>query len=240
VTVELDRVDEMGRLAHQINEMTRGLRQRLALAKFVSDETFRSVEDLTMIGRVGTRRRVTVLFSDIRGFTAFSETREPEQVVEMLNAYLQVQAKVVLDAGGDIDKFVGDELMARFDGDDQERRAILAGVEMIEAVERLNDERGPDADRVAVGVGVNAGDVIIGAMGAEERMDYTVIGDAVNLGARLCSAAAPGQVIVSKATGDVCGPIDGVVFESLEAIQVKGKAQPISIVLARRAGSSET
>jgi len=239
VTVELDRVDEMGRLAHQINQMTRGLRQRLTLAKFVSDETFRTVEQLDMIGRVGTRRRVTVLFSDIRGFTAFSETREPEQVVEMLNAYLQVQAEAVLARGGDIDKFVGDELMARFDGPGQEQRAIEAGVDIIEAVERLNLERGSEADQVAVGVGVNSGDVIVGAMGAEQRMDFTIIGDAVNLGARLCSAAAPGQVIVSKATADASGVIERVAFESLDPIQVKGKAQPISIVLAQRDGTPE-
>ena len=150
VSVELNRVDEMGRLADQINEMTRGLRQRLELAKFVSDETFTRVAQDDEVDRIGTRRRVTVLFSDIRGFTAYSETRVPEEVVEMLNAYLQVQADIVLRHGGDIDKFVGDELMARFDGEGQEQRAVQAAVELIEAVEGLNLARGADAAHVEV------------------------------------------------------------------------------------------
>ena len=119
--------DEMGRLAHRINDMVAGLRHKMALSKYVSHETLRSVESLTSTSslRNGERRRVTMLFSDVRGFTAFSETRQPEEVVAMLNDYLQAQAEVVSKHGGDIDKFVGDEVMARFTGDDAEnaRRA---------------------------------------------------------------------------------------------------------------------
>jgi adenylate cyclase len=226
----------MGRLAHQINKMTRGLRQRLELAKFVSDETFRAVEQTEAVERVGDRRQVTVLFSDIRGFTAYSETREPEQVVEMLNAYLQVQAEVVIKHGGDIDKFVGDELMARFDNEGQSARAVEAAVEMVEAVHRLNRARGPDADEMAVGVGINTGEVIVGAMGAESRMDYTVIGDAVNLGAKLCSAAGGGQIVVSETTRSACGDLQSIGFEPIEPIRVKGKTQPINVSLAVRTG----
>ena len=238
VSVELNRVDEMGRLADQINEMTRGLRQRLELAKFVSDETFRTVSEAEEIERTGTRRRVTVLFSDIRGFTAFSETREPEQVVEMLNAYLQVQAEVVLRHGGDIDKFVGDELMARFDGPEQALRAVEAAVEIIEAIDDLNSDRGQDA--IAVGIGLNTGDAIVGAMGSTTRMDYTVIGDAVNLGARLCSSAAPNEVLVSDTTRGGAYPIEGIAFEALEAIPLKGKSEPTAVWRVTRAISEET
>jgi class 3 adenylate cyclase len=230
VTVELNRVDEMGRLADQINDMTRGLRQRLELAKFVSDETFRTVESIEQIRRTGSRRRVTVMFSDIRGFTAFSETREPEEVVEMLNAFLQVQAEVVLRHGGDIDKFVGDELMARFDGEHQERQAIQAAVEITEVVTQLNHTRGKQGVNIAVGVGVNTGDVIVGAMGAETRMDYTVIGDAVNLAARLCSAADRGEVIISDTTRAGASDLESIAFEAMTPIPLKGKSEltPIS------------
>ena len=235
VTVELNRVDEMGRLADQINEMTRGLRQRLELAKFVSDETFRTVEALEDIQRTGSRRRVTVLFSDIRGFTAFAEGHEPEAVVEMLNAYLQVQAEVVLKHGGDIDKFVGDELMARFDGEHHERRAVEAAVEITEVVTTLSRARQQHVSDIAVGVGVNSGDVIVGAMGAETRMDYTVIGDAVNLAARLCSAASRSEVIVSETTRASAGEVERVAFESMTPIALKGKSEltPVSRALRR-------
>ena len=235
VSVELNRVDEMGRLAHQINEMTRGLRQRLELAKFVSDETFSRVSQDDALDRTGTRRRVTVLFSDIRGFTAFSETRLPEEVVEMLNAYLQVQAEIVIRYGGDIDKFVGDELMARFDGETQERRAVQAAVELIEAVDALNRERGADA--IAVGVGINSGDAIVGAMGAKTRMDYTVIGDMVNTGARICSAAGRNEVLVSAATKEAAEALEGVVFSAREPIALKGKSQPTQVWEANKAPS---
>ncbi|MGB0590057.1 MAG: adenylate/guanylate cyclase domain-containing protein [Myxococcota bacterium] len=233
-SVDLNRRDEMGRLADQINEMTRGLRQRLELAKFVSDETFRTVETIEGIQRVGRRRRVTMLFSDIRGFTAFSETREPEEVVEMLNAYLQVQAEVVLAHGGDIDKFVGDELMARFDGVDQELRAVQAAVAITEVVNRLSEARGHETSNIAVGVGVNTGDVIVGAMGAETRMDYTVIGDAVNLAARLCSAAGRSEVILSDTTRDGAGDVASVRFEAMDPIPLKGKSELTPISKATR------
>ncbi len=221
-------VDEMGRLAHRINDMVAGLRHKMALSKYVSHETLRSVESLTSSStlRNGERKRVTMLFSDVRGFTAFSETRQPEEVVAMLNDYLQAQSDVVTKHGGDIDKFVGDEVMARFTGEDAEKRAARCAVEMIAAVAALESTQ---SHGLSVGVGVNAGDVILGSMGAEARLDFTVIGDAVNLAARLCAAAKGDEVLVTKTIKDALEGETDLETEVLEPIKVKGKTEPIPI-----------
>jgi adenylate cyclase len=226
--------DEIGRLGQRLNDMVSGLRQKLEMSKFVSQETVRTIESKGTVSRTGERKHVTVLFSDIRGFTSFSETREPEEVVAMLNEYLHAQAEVVLKYGGDIDKFVGDELMARFVGAESEARATRCGVEMIEAVEILNRKLPAEAKAISIGVGVNSGEVVLGAMGAEDRMDFTVIGDAVNLGARLCSAAEKGQVLVSGPARGAFGQLEGITLEPLEPIKVKGKAEAIPIFGAKR------
>lgn len=224
--------DEIGQLGHRINEMVVGLRHKLELSKFVSRETLKEVEREgdDVAERRGKRQELAVLFSDIRGFTAFSETREPEEVVEMLNLYLQLQADIVTRYGGDIDKFVGDELMARFDGNDKAGRATRAAIEMMEAVERANRERADLDYNVAIGVGINLDDMVLGAMGAEHRMDFTVIGDGVNLGARLCSAAQPGQVLISQSVRDAIANDDADLrIDTLEPITVKGKRDPIPV-----------
>lgn len=229
--VSIDQMDEIGRLAKRINDMVAGLRHKIELSKFVSQATLESVERASTVSRGGEKMRVTMVFSDVRGFTAFSETRSPEEVVEMLNEYLQAQADVVVKHGGDIDKFVGDELMARFTGDRQELRATMCAVEMVEAVNALNEKVG--AKNLAVGVGVNVGDVVFGAMGASHRLDFTVIGDAVNLAARLCSAAKGGEVLITRAIKDAIGETD-LVMDPLEPIKVKGKTEPIAIFSAKK------
>ena len=227
--VEVSSEDEVGRLGHRVNEMINGLRQKLELAKFVSKETLKKVESHEgEVEREGVRRRITVLFSDVRGFTAFSETREPEEVVEMLNRYLQAQAEVVTKYGGDIDKFVGDELMARFQGPDMEARAARCAVEMVAAVDALNRSLA-SGTAVHVGVGVHVGEMVLGAMGASDRMDFTVIGDAVNLAARLCGAAQKAEVIV---TAEIAAAVEGsasIALAPMDPIVVKGKKEPIPI-----------
>jgi adenylate cyclase len=222
--------DEMGRLASRINGMIVGLKHKLELSKFVSEETIRAVEATeASISRSGERRRITVLFSDIRGFTPFAETRQPEKVVEILNQFLQAQADVVHKHGGDIDKFVGDELMARFSGPDMEARATRCAVEIVGAVANTNQSHGVEGHAIHVGVGIHAGEMVIGAVGAEARMDFTVIGDAVNLGARLCSVAGPDQVLISAETRRAFGDLAGIALRPLDPISVKGKKEPVPV-----------
>jgi adenylate cyclase len=234
--VDIQSADEMGRLGRRINDMVLGLRQKIELSKFVSRDTLHEVEaSAGTVARHGEKRRIAVLFSDIRGFTLFTESHEPEEVVGMLNRCLQVQAEVALRHGGDIDKFVGDEIMVRFDGPDMALRATRAAVEMAEVVTQLN-LRGTDPTQgTAVGVGVSVGDAVLGAMGAERRMDFTAIGDAVNLGARLCSAAGRGEVLISEAVRIDIGDAQGLVFTPLDPIMVKGKQAPVTIYRAERA-----
>lgn len=233
--VDLQTSDEMGRLGRRINEMVRGLRQKLELSKFVSRDTLHEVESQAgTIARGGERQRVAVVFSDIRGFTTFAESHEPEAVVDMLNRCLQAQAEVVVRHGGDIDKFIGDEIMALFAGPDMALRATCAAIEMVEAVEMLNAMRPNAAEVTAVGVGVNVGDAILGAMGAERRMDFTAIGDAINLGERLCSAAGPGEVFVTEAVRREVGDAEGLVFRVLKPMVVKGKHEPVAVYRALR------
>ena len=231
VVVDIQSDDEVGRLADRINGMTKGLREKSELSKFVSQATFDEIQNAPGRGiqRGGERRRLTLLFSDIRGFTSYSEEREPEQVVEMLNSYLQVQAQVVSRHGGDIDKFVGDELMARFDGEDQCLRAARCAVDLLEAVEAVNERLDPGRDPIRIGVGLNTADVILGAMGSAERMDFTAIGDGVNLAARLCANAGPGEVLASRAIRDGVQGSPELVFTALEPIQVKGKKDAVEI-----------
>jgi len=233
--------DELRRLGARMNDMIQGLRTKFVLEKFVSRGAAEHAAagaqrasrfDLPM---TGVRKHMTVLFSDIRGFTAFSETVPPEQVVEMLNNLLRAQADVVEKWQGDVDKFVGDEVMAIFEGPDAARRAVRCGVEMVEAVERL---RGPRANLV-VGVGVSTGDVVYGPIGSGRRLDFTVIGDVVNTGARLCSAAAGGQVIVARAVVDDCeGGLGDIEFNALEPIKVKNKRDPLEIYTVSRVRTS--
>ncbi len=234
-SVKLQTEDEMGRLGRRINDMVRGLRQKLELSKFVSRDTLQEVESSAgAVARGGERQRIAVVFSDIRGFTRFTESHQPEAVVEMLNRCLQAQAEVAVRHGGDIDKFVGDEIMVRFAGPDMALRATRAAVGMVEAVELLGATLSGSVERTAVGVGVNVGEAVLGAMGAERRMDFTAIGDAVNLGARLCSAAAPGEVLVSEAVRREVGDAQDLVFTALDPIMVKGKHEPVAVCRVTR------
>jgi len=219
--------DEIGVLAQRINNMIKGLQERLHLTKFVSDEALTAVEEADLEGLAlgGERKEATVLFSDIRGFTSMSEKMEPEEVVNLLNTYFDKQTEVVQNTGGDIDKFVGDELMAVFKGKQMANQAVDCAVKIQEVVQKLNQELGKN---IGIGIGINTGSMVMGAMGSKERMDFTVIGDNVNLGARLCSAAAAGEVIISESTKKLLTGKKNQLTK-LKPIIVKGKEKPIQI-----------
>ncbi len=224
--------DEIARLGQRINEMVHELQTKTHLEKFVSRGAAAAADAAGMreITRTGERRAVTVLFSDIRGFTAYAERVAPERVVEMLNRLLQAQADVVSNFGGDIDKFVGDELMALFQGANAEARAVLCATRMIDAVHRARR----DGETLSVGIGISSGDAVYGAIGHENRMDFTVIGDVVNVGARLCSAAPADTIIVAESVCAGVGASDDMVFDAAEPLPVKGKREPLRVYRARR------
>ncbi|MEP4034480.1 adenylate/guanylate cyclase domain-containing protein [Roseibium polysiphoniae] len=226
--------DEIGDLATRINDMIVQINERFQLAKFVSHGTIDAIKgsDQAGVRLGGSRKRVAILFADIRGYTAFSESREPEVVVEVLNHYFANQGEAVSRNNGDIDKFVGDQLMAIFQGPDMSADALKCAAEIQDIMEQSAAEH-PDW-QLDIGIGIDVGDVVVGAMGSPERMDYTVLGDHVNLSARLCSAAAPKQTMISDAVFEETRHLPGFAFPPLEPIRVKGKASEIKVYGAER------
>lgn len=220
--------DEIGDLAKRFNAMIAQLAERLELMKFVSHGTMNAIQKADQDGmhRGGERRRVSVIFTDIRGYTEFSERVPPEVVIEALNQYFDAQTDIVEEHGGDVDKFVGDALVAVFEGDQMEARAVSCSVGIARAMQGLLDKY-PDYN-LHVGIGIASGEVVMGAMGARERMDFTVLGSTVNLSARLCSQAEPGQVLLDQATHDAAAHLADVTFQAQEPVSLKGYAQPVS------------
>jgi adenylate cyclase len=182
----------------------------------------------------GTRREVTVMFADMRGFTAMSERLGPEEIVATLNKYLSVLIERVLANEGMINKFAGDNIMAVWnapqDQPDQALLAVKAAIEGQQAMESMpQDESQP---KVQFGIGINTGPAVAGNVGSEGRTEYTIIGDAVNLASRLCSNAPGGQVWIGPHTYEVVK--NEVEVEALEPQKFKGKAEPIPVYRALR------
>ena len=217
--------DELGLLTDTFNQLLNTLKERLEMLKFVSNATIEAIrKNLTDRDLGGQRKEVTVFFSDIRGFTKWSEKRPPEEVISMLNETLSFQAEVIKKHGGDIDKFVGDEMVAVFEGDKKDRRAVQAAIDIQQKATEILLAAGLE---IAIGIGINTGAVVMGAMGSDNRLDYTVIGNHVNLGARLCSAAGPHEIILSENTARNLER--STKLTELEPVSVKGIEKPVQI-----------
>ena len=180
----------------------------------------------------GEKREVTILFTDIRGFTSMSEKMKPERVVSTLKEYFSQMIDIVFKHNGTLDKIIGDELMivygAPIAAEDDTERAVITAVEMQNQIKTLNKERKKRKEPpIKFGVGINSGLVVSGNIGSRDMMDYTVIGDTVNLGARLCSAAGPGEILVSGSVWDATK--EKFSYNPLDPINVKGKKDKISV-----------
>jgi adenylate cyclase len=196
-----------------------------------------AIAEQVMSGKVevakgGELRETTVLFSDIRGFTSMSEARDAQEIVDMLNEYFEQMVEIVFRYEGTLDKFVGDEIMALYGSpvrhDDDAIRAVRTALDMLEVLEQWNKERVARGQvPVHIGIGINSGAVVAGYLGSSKALEYTVIGDSVNVGSRLCSAAKPGQILVSEATE----PLLNGLFELKEQppIPLKGKSKLMRI-----------
>ncbi|MBN2496254.1 MAG: FHA domain-containing protein [Deltaproteobacteria bacterium] len=208
-------------------------RERLArfLAPQVLQEVVERGLDLQTEGRTG---RVSVLFCDIRGFTSLAETMESTQLLRMLNAYFERMVDVVFGNGGVLDKFIGDALMAVWgapiERSDDAYRAVSAGAEMLHAVEGFNlASRSQGWPPLEIGVGVNTGEAVIGAVGSSRRMEYTVMGDAVNLASRLCELARGGQLLITERTRQVACLVEPAGVRALPSASIRGRKQKVSI-----------
>jgi adenylate cyclase len=190
VHVSVANRDEIGALGETVNQMVEGLYERFELSKYVSSSTIQSIRNQEK----GAKREMTLFFSDIRSFTAFSERNRAEEVVDSLNRVLSFQTQAVQRNGGDVDKYVGDALVAVFSGNRKEEHACLTALEIQNEIMH-NRER---YNGLTVGIGINTGEVILGMVGSEKRADFTVIGDHVNIASRLCGSAKPGMILIAE------------------------------------------
>lgn len=204
---------------------------RAMFGKYVSPEVVAQMEDNPPeLG--GVDRELTVFFSDIRGFTSLSETLTPQELVKHLNQYLSAMTDIILETKGTLDKYVGDEIMsfwgAPLEIQDHAYRACLCALMQKTKLEELNKEW-PEEKRLAIGIGINTGIMTVGNMGSEGRMNYTLMGDNVNLGARLegTNKMYGTMIIVSESTYALVK--DQFLFRELDTIRVKGKNKPVVI-----------
>ena len=246
--IELARADELGQLATAFNQMTAGLaerdRVRNLLGMVVSPEIATQLlhSDLKLGGE---EREVTILFCDLRDFTSFSEKMSPVEVLTLLNRYLDRMSAIIEQQGGVIDKYIGDAIMALFGAPvalpDSAARAIAAARDMARALDQLNAElRAEGRPALAFGIGINTARVVAGNMGSKTRLNYTVIGDGVNLASRLegltKDPAYGTPIIVSEATLLAVTPRP--VARELGEVKVKGKAEAVKIFAVSAKGET--
>ena len=202
-------------------------------SRYVSKDVLNLILDQKGNSRLGGyKRESTILFSDIRGFTSYSEANEPEEVVDTLNQYFNMMLSCIQQEDGDVDKLVGDEIMAVFnfiEGKDHPCiRAIRASIAMRESLELFNQMRSElELQNLFFGVGINHGNVICGNIGSFDRMDYTVIGDHVNIAARLCSNARQDEILISSTVAKQLPK--NILLEELKPLSVKGKSKPLHV-----------
>jgi adenylate cyclase len=247
--IDLPRADELGQLATAFNEMSAGLaerdRVRDLLDKNVSPEVAAQLmRDGSALG--GEMREVTILFADLRGFTTMSERLPPHDLLQLLNRYLDRMSAEIERHGGIIDKFIGDEIMALFGApiaqDDSAARALSTALAMERALAKLNIEFAAEAAAnpaanlpkgLAVGIGINTARVVAGNMGSHRRLNYSVIGDGVNIAARLQSLTRTAEyrtnIITSAATVAALRDPKAFALRPLGRAQVKGRGEPVEV-----------
>ncbi len=217
--------DETKDLSKEIKNMVGIIR---GIIPYISFSTLQAADK--DVKKTTTSRELCFLFTDIRGFTTLCEGRPPREVVEILNHYLDIETEIILNNGGDVDKFVGDEMMAFFAGPKKEYNACKAAMEIRAAMRAQQQQALADgSDYISMGIGINTGRVIFGSVGARSRMDFTSIGDTVNLAARLEGAnkAYGSKAIITEAVFDKLK--DSFVCRELDFIKVKGKSEPVRI-----------
>ena len=216
-------------------ELAEHAMQRSALERFLSPEVVEMVAAHPQEVKLGgVSQKVTILFADIRNFTSLSETLPPERIVEILNEYFTRVTDVIFDYGGTLDKYLGDGVMAVFGAPISKGNDAASAVRSAIAIQRLVSEMNRDAGArgwpcLGVGIGVNTGVVTAGNIGSPRRIDYTVIGDPVNVASRLMANARAGQTLISEDTARDLGPAPGFQLERLAPLLVKGKSQPLSV-----------
>ncbi len=231
---KVTRKDEFGDLADAFNYMSQELWKKLLMQKSFGRYVSPDVMDLILSNPEeswlkGTRSEATVLFADVRGFTAYSETREPEAIVEDLNEYFGIATKHILEHGGYVDKFIGDAVMGVFclpiPQNDHAERAVRAAIAMQQEL-----QQGAGSKNVLltkIGIGINSGVLVSGNLGSDIKMEYTVIGDNVNIASRVLAVAESGKIIITDPTFALTQHLISVA--PLPPQRVKGKSEPLGV-----------
>lgn len=240
IRVDESRIDEVGALSRAVNGMAKGLAEREQLrdmfGKYMASQVVQELLDKGEISLEGEAREITVLLSDIRGYTALTEELGAAEVVALLNGYFAILVDSVIAEDGVVDKFMGDAMLCWFGApvttEDHSGRAIAAALRMEERLAHWNDERlAAGKVPVATGIGIASGSVVVGNIGSPKRFEYTAIGDAVNLASRLCSMAEAGEVLVSNVTRNAalgCG-VEPNNFVEVGPAEVKGVREPVIV-----------
>jgi class 3 adenylate cyclase len=224
--VNVVRGDELGELGNEINAMIKGLEERYHLSKQVTKTAGERVRSRGVGTEESERRRLTVLFSDIRGFSFYAEKNPPQQVVDTLNMILQAQAQAVERWGGDVGAFMGDAVMATFPS---EHKAVQCAYHMVRSVVALDRRHGTG---LRVGIGVGTGEVIRGNIGSENRLGYAAVGDTVSIAARLSRLAKADMVLLSESSVEA---LTGRVQAKLVPGQtIKGKSGTVNFFVMER------
>ena len=230
--IVLARNDELGNLATAFNrmgsELWKNSLMQKSFGKYVGSEVLDMIlADPESAWLKGRKNEATIVFTDIRGFTSYSEANEPEVIVERLNEYFEIATRSIQDYGGYVDKFIGDAVLGVFGvpiyHQDHVERAVRAAIDMQEKFQQ-EKENGKDILQ-SVGIGINTGIVVSGNIGSANKMEYTVIGDSVNVASRLNGLAKSGEIIISKSVYDHLS--DLVDVEALSLQYVKGKSEPV-------------
>jgi len=207
-------------------------------SRFVNPHVVKQLIERGGIEGSGQTREVTLLFSDIRGFTTLSEQKRPEEVVALLNNYFSLQVEVVFRHGGSLDKFIGDCIMALWgaplDDADHACHAVSCALEMADTLQAFKRELGAADATFDVGIGIHTGPAVVGLIGSDRRREYTAIGDTVNLASRIegLTKDAKRRILVSRDTAERCG--DAFEFVSCGTFSVKGRAQPVELFEPKR------
>jgi adenylate cyclase len=236
------RKDEIASLCYSFNEMVQGLKEKEKVKGILNKVVSQDIAQEILSGHVhlgGEEKRVTVLFADIRNFTGMTQSMAPHAVIDLLNTCMTKISACIDHQGGVIDKYVGDEAMALFGAPVAKADSVLCAIksafEIIAILEAWNHER-KDQGLVPVemGIGIHTGNMLAGNMGAENRLNYTVIGSNVNLAARICAHAKRMEILISKETFEDPAVRDAVHCEKLEPIILKGFDAPVILYRALR------